>query len=57
MAFVKSASIFRGDEPGMRITADLVPLARLSLMLAAIVLAVVMVRRITVLQDEKYRGL
>ncbi len=57
MAFVNSGSIFRGDELGMRITADLVPLARLSLMLAAVVLAFVMVRRITVLQDEKYRGL
>jgi len=41
----------------MRITAGLVALARLSLMLAAVVLAFVMVRLITVLQDEKYRGL
>ncbi|MDA1347880.1 MAG: DUF4328 domain-containing protein [Chloroflexi bacterium] len=57
MAFVNSAAIFRGDEPGMRITVDLVALARLSLMLAGVVLAFVMVRRITVLQDEKYRGL
>ena len=57
MAFVNSAAIFRGDEPGVRITADLVALARLSLMLAAVALAFAMVRRITVLQDEKYRGL
>lgn len=57
MAFVNSAAIFRRDEPGMRIAADLLAVARLSLMLGAVVLAFAMVHRITVLQEDKYRGL
>ena len=41
----------------MRIAGDLVAVARLSLMLGAVVLAFAMVHRITVLQEDKYRGL
>ena len=57
MALVNSAAIFRGEEADVRTTADVIALARLSLMFAAVVLAFFIVKRITALQEERYRSL
>ena len=56
MALVNSAAIFRGEEADVRITADVIALVRLSLMFTAVVLAFVIVRQITALQEERYRS-
>ena len=56
MALVNSAAIFRGEEPEVRITADVIALVRLSLMFTAVMLAFVIVRQISALQEERYRS-